>query len=184
MRHLCHGAGQRIPGADGLAIGPMEGDPLIHRGFAQVMEQGGHDHRRGLQIMLPGNALRLSADRQQSPPAHQQRLVDNLQRVIQQPSRAGMMVGLGSGQLLHEAGVLPDGPQYQGLVLRAGQAGQPGDLGSTPWRCVGLRNVWASRSGIRLAGGSSEDGPTGPRPELLRPSERVIQEVKAFMEAW
>ncbi|AHK80579.1 hypothetical protein M911_02095 [Ectothiorhodospira haloalkaliphila] len=93
------------------------------------MEQGGHGYRIGPQIMLPGDALRLTADRQQSPPADQQRLVDYLQGMIQQPSQAGMVVSLGGGQLLHEAGVLPDGPQYQGLVMQAGQAGQPGDLG-------------------------------------------------------
>lgn len=48
-----------------------------------------------------------------------------------------MMVSLGGGQLLHEAGVLPDGPQYQGLMMRAGQAGQPGDLGQHPMAVCG-----------------------------------------------
>nr|WP_240480976.1 hypothetical protein [Ectothiorhodospira sp. BSL-9] len=47
------------------------------------MEQGSHGHRIGPQIMLPGNALRLAADRQQSPPADQQCLVYNLEGVIQ-----------------------------------------------------------------------------------------------------
>ncbi|WP_240480977.1 hypothetical protein [Ectothiorhodospira sp. BSL-9] len=31
--------------------------------------------------------------------------------------------------MLHEAGVLPDWPQHQGLMMWAGQAGQPGNLG-------------------------------------------------------
>ncbi|AHK80581.1 hypothetical protein M911_02175 [Ectothiorhodospira haloalkaliphila] len=49
-----------------------------------------------------------------------------------------MMVSLGGGQLLHEAGVLPDGPQYEGVVMRAGQAGQPGDLGQHSLAVCGI----------------------------------------------